>query len=165
MSSRLFAAAIAVAVAAAACSSSDGDATTPSSSSACVAHDASKDDLTKPVSFATDVVPVLQKSCGLSSSCHGSTRAPLLGTSMDAPAIHDGLVGRPSRALPSMPFVTASKPDESFLMHKLDGDTCMFDAECTQGTCGDPMPLNGQPMAADTRAVIRRWIAQGAKAD
>lgn len=172
-------AALAFALLPAACSSSDGEATTSSSaspssgspsspsspSSNCAPYDASIDDTTTPASFATDIVPVLQKSCGLSSSCHASTRPPLLGPSIDAAAMRDGLVGRPSRALPTMPYVTPSKPEESFLLHKLDGDACMFDVKCTQGDCGDPMPLDGAPMARETRALIRRWIAAGARAD
>ena len=49
------------------------------------------------------------------------------------------------------------------VMHKLDGDSCLNDKECTNGTCGDSMPDEGTILDVTVRDTVRRWIAQGAK--
>jgi hypothetical protein len=131
-------------------------------------------DLTMPVvSFKNDVMKVFNTSCGL-STCHGSTTAPqgnlFLGAESamrsDAAAVYAGLVGKASGELPSMPFVTAGDPSKSYLMHKLDGDQCQYDAQCSGGSCMALMPSGGtQPLPVATRDTIRRWIAQGAADD
>src|SRR5262245_60143898 len=86
-------------------------------------------DLAQPVvSFRTDVVPIFRAAC---SKCHG--KAPgaggvFLGSSEDsaddAETVHSRIVGMASSLQPSMPLITASDPDQSFLMHKLDADQC-----------------------------------------
>ena len=60
-------------------------------------------------------------------------------------------------------LVTPGDPDKSFLLHKLDGDLCVFDESCANGSCGAPMPENNPALPEDKRDAIRRWIAQGAK--
>jgi hypothetical protein len=148
----------------------DGGACTPYVSCA---------DLTTPdVSFATDILPILQPSCAIAgSTCHGTpdvatTQArPYLGNydgGTDAAQVVTGLVGVTSNEDPSMPEVTASDPGSSFLMHKLDNDQCQFANDCkaskTQYTdCGQQMPYSSPPLEESQRDTIRRWIAQGAK--
>jgi len=148
----------------------DGSACTPYVSCA---------DLTTPdVSFATDILPIFQPSCGIAgSTCHGTpdvatTQArPYLGNpdgGTDAAVVVNGLVGVLSNENPSMNEVTAGDPDTSFLMHKLDGDECLYMSACasskTQYTdCGQQMPYSSPPLDEATRDTIRRWIAQGAK--
>jgi hypothetical protein len=136
-------------------------------------------DLTAPaVSFAADIVPILQPSCAIAgSTCHGtpdvatSQARPYLGNfdgGTDASAIVMGLVGVPSTEDPAMLTVTAGDPKNSFLMHKLDGDQCTLATACTatktQYTdCGQQMPYSSPPLDEPTRDIFRRWIAQGAK--
>jgi hypothetical protein len=125
------------------------------------------------VSFKTDVMKLFNNSCGL-STCHGSTSAPAGGlflgvegmNSSDAATVYAGLMGKASGELTTMPFVTAGDPSKSYIMHKLDGDQCAFDAECVGKTCQTLMPSGGnQLLPVGTRDTLRRWIAQGAKND
>jgi hypothetical protein len=61
-----------------------------------------------------------------------------------------------------MPYVTPGKPEESYLMHKLDGDQCYFDDQCLGHRCQASMPNLGTSLPVGTRDIVRRWIAQGA---
>jgi hypothetical protein len=122
------------------------------------------------VTFKADVMKVFNDNCG-SSACHGSvmpTGGVFLGASTamgsDASQVHAAIVGKAGDELTSMPFVTASDPEKSYLMHKLDGDQCQFDAQCADASCLAEMPSGlGSVLPAETRLIVRRWIAQGAK--
>lgn len=126
-------------------------------------------DLTAPaMSFKTNVMPVLTASCA-SASCHGVADGPqgglFLGAQLkkgaDAAQVYRSLVGPMAGELGTMPYVTAGDPSKSFLMHKLDGDQCMYADACANHTCADTMPRDGQ-LPVETRDIVRRWIAQGA---
>lgn len=121
---------------------------------------------TPKVSFATDVAPIFRQSCAF-STCHGASSGPANGAYLgsDLARVHAGLVDKASSELPTMPLVTAGDPRQSYLMRKLDGSQCLLDAECKGGSCADTMPRGGQPLPVETRDVVRRWIAQGAKND
>jgi len=142
-------------------------------------------DLTTPsVSFRNDVLPIMAVTCAL-SNCHGFPGAPqteglVLGvadgglTDDDAgdaggsptpgtpSAIIANVVGVTSKELSQMKRVTAGDPAKSYLMHKVDGDHCLFDAQCTDGDCGKQMPQSSDALSETSRLVIRRWITQGA---
>ena len=150
----------------------------PSSSSSgtsgCKAYDPGTLDLKTPtISFKTDVVAgVFNKSCGLSTSCHGSATASQGGLFLggkaqlgsDSSDVRKLIVGVASKDLPTMPFVTAGDPSKSFLLHKMDGDQCQFDAQCTgKDGCLQTMPQGSDALPADRRDIVRRWIAQGAQ--
>lgn len=141
-------------------------------------------DLTTPtVSFAQDVQPTFNASCGLSTpgTCHalqqpGNTTPWLvyLGSqpnpsSVDAGQVLEGIVGKPAQEDPSMNIVTAGDPDHSYLMHKLDYDQCQYATDCNATknqifeSCGLGMPYQSGILDEGTRDNIRRWIAQGAK--
>jgi hypothetical protein len=128
-------------------------------------------DLTTPkVTFSGDVLPVLERSCGLSDSCHGSPnngRVFLGSTAVNATpsSVRAGIVNVASIDLTSMPYVKPGDLENSFLMHKMDGDQCRFDAQCSGGTCQTSMPQNLPLLDVTTRDVVRRWIAQGANDD
>jgi len=127
----------------------------------------STEDLMAPVQmFAADVVPLLTAHC---AGCHGTTGSPsgnlfLGATAGDAGAVYANLV-QPSGELAGMPFITPSDPARSFLMHKLDGDQCQYDAMCGGGSCDLGMPMSGGMLSVVDRDTIRRWIAQGAAND
>lgn len=130
-----------------------------------------------------DVMPLFQRSCGISASCHGDPTSPndalgyrpYLGpnlqttpTDADITAILDVIVGKTSQA-GGKPIVDAGDPKHSFLMDKLDApgakEFCA-DAECVAGdTCGERMPQTSPNLVQAERDTIRRWIAQGAKDD
>jgi hypothetical protein len=152
-----------LAAAVSACSSSGDDAR-----AACTAYEvpASFDPAQPAVSFSKDVAPIFASSCAL-PSCHGSrglSNGVYLGD--DDPAkTHEALVDAPAGELPEAKLVASGDPKKSFLMRKLDGDQCLFDARCTGASCGASMPKGGAPLPVATRDAIRRWIAQGAKND
>lgn len=122
------------------------------------------------VSFQTDVLPIFAKSCGF-STCHGGRPTDsnegiyLGGTSGGGdPALIRANLLATSKTI-AMPFVTPSDPKKSFLMRKMDGDTCTLDAQCKGGSCGTSMPSGAPLLDAGARDVVRRWIAQGALAN
>jgi len=112
--------------------------------------------LTTPtVSFKNDVFPILQFSCGISTSCHGgdpttdiSERGLFLGCSPseidsgmcsamsdEVAQVYGGLVGASANTPieeTCMPFVMAGDPTKSYLMHKMDGDQCIITC-CKEG--------------------------------
>jgi hypothetical protein len=129
-------------------------------------------DLSMPlVSFHDDIMKLFNNSCG-ASTCHGTKTLPMGGLFLgqesamrsDAAEVWAGLVGPRSQELPTMAYVTPGDPSMSYLMHKLDGDQCQFDAQCGTGSCGDVMPQdNDQALPVGNRDTVRRWIAQGAR--
>lgn len=132
---------------------------------------------------------VLRRACAF-SSCHNDVSkeadlfiGPLLRDSMTQMEISitpadvtrmlgnvDGVM-RPSKTLPSMQIVKPGDPANSFLMRKMDGCFTDIQSMCTalepplpgDGPCGAQMPQKADPLEADERDLIRRWIAQGAK--
>ena len=132
-------------------------------------------DLTSPTSFKTDIMPIFQLSCALSASCHGATTGSnngvqlgVVGMPGDPAAVYPAIVGVPSKELSTMNFVKAGDPANSYLMHKMDGDQCLYESKCTNPftttpACGVSMP-NGSPLLdVPTRDKMRRWIKEGAQ--
>src|SRR5438045_366981 len=80
------------------------------------------DATTPAVSFSKEVMPIFGQSCAF-STCHGSTVGTANGVFLgkDAAKVHAGIVGMKGDELPTMPFVTAGNPRESYLMRKMDG--------------------------------------------
>jgi hypothetical protein len=152
-----------------ACSADDAGGSGTSEPKACVAHlNPSPTELARPiVAFETEIAPILARSCAF-ASCHGSRGSGNHGVFLAAKsademtAVKNALVA-PSRALPSMPYVTPGDPDNSFLLHKLDGDLCVLEEKCTSGSCGKSMPEGNNVLPEASRDAVRRWIAQGAK--
>lgn len=124
------------------------------------------DGLTPQTSFSRDVMPIFRQSCAF-STCHGSTVGDANGVFLgsETARVHQGLVGVASRELPTMPLVASGDPTQSYLMKKLDGAQCAFDARCRDGTCGASMPRGDDLLPQATRDTVRRWITQGAKND
>lgn len=147
------------------------------SADGCFAYSCFKGDAPA-VSFKADVLPILRTSCGLSASCHNSENGPggqhYLGPKLSDPdptpeqiaLIFKQWVGTMPEINAGMNLITAGDPEHSFFMHKLDGIECSDLACAKDKTCGGLMPLGAiDPMPADKRDTLRRWIAQGAKND
>lgn len=176
-----------LAVSSAACSSSskpvdegppDACSTGGSDGGACLGAFVSCADLTTPtVSFAADILPIFQPSCGIAgSTCHGTTSSEQEGLFLgsidggtDASLVLQGIVGVTSVEDPQMVIVKAGDPSNSYMMHKLDGDQCTQAAACNAvpnnqyPNCGSQMPYSSPALDEPTRDTIRRWIAQGAQ--
>ena len=163
-----------------------GDETTTDDGAACFDY-AGFDGTTPATTFRADVLPLFVRSCGLSTSCHGDPSSPndaatmgrrqFLGppatmasevTDMQIDAIFAANVNKDSVKGAGMKVIAPGSPDQSFLMHKMDG-LCGAELKCEgvgAGTgCGETMPQKASILPQAERDVVRRWIAQGAKND
>lgn len=86
--------------------------------------------------------------------CHIGASAPQ-GLQLDAAHSYALLVGVPSAEKPALLRVSPAKPDESYLILKLEG---------ASGISGGRMPLGGPYLPQSTIDVIRQWIIDGAQA-
>jgi len=84
--------------------------------------------------------------------CHAGGAAPQ-GLRLDAANSYAMLVGVPSTESAGVLRVAPGEPDRSYLIQKLEGHAAV----------GARMPLGGPYLDADTMAVLRRWIAEGAR--
>ena len=71
-------------------------------------------------------------------------------------AAHSSLVGVTSSANPGAIRVIPGDPENSYLIHKLEG---------RPGIVGTPMPRGNALLSAGQILVIRRWIERGAPND
>src|SRR5262245_22384580 len=85
------------------------------------------------------------------ATCHSGAAAPL-GLRLDAGASYAMLVNAPSVEAPALNRITPGNPDASYLIHKIEGTAA----------AGGRMPLGGPALPAETIAVIRQWITDGA---
>jgi hypothetical protein len=125
-------------------------------------------------SFRNDVLPILERSCALSSACHGDPSSPsssagyrpYLGSvdeqaePSDVAAILAVLVGQTSPSS-SLALVEPGQPERSYLMHKVDGSLGCSAADCGD-RCGKAMPDPGSLLPLEERNAMRDWIVQGA---
>jgi hypothetical protein len=127
-------------------------------------------------SFATDVMPIFQLSCGLSTSCHQSPSGkeelslgpPVAITPMqpDIDAVHAAIVGTASLTRSSLPLVDPGNPAGSWLLAKIEYEGAEF-AECDTSSqcgseCGDRMPQGSSKMERARIDIIAAWIKSGA---
>jgi hypothetical protein len=107
-------------------------------------------------------MPIITHSCAF-ASCHGTAAGPTGGLTLvaDAPTTYANIVGVASLDLPSMVYVKAGDPANSYLQHRIDGDACTLPA-CTATSCTESMPQGQDKLSVDARDTIRAWIAQGA---
>ncbi len=94
-----------------------------------------------PVSFAKQVLPILQRKC---QGCHQPAKAKgkLVLTSHEA-MVKGGETGA---------GIEPGKPDESLLIDNVSGEKPL-------------MPPVGPPLSADEIALVSRWVAEGATDD
>jgi hypothetical protein len=86
------------------------------------------------------------------TGCHAGAAAPQ-GLRLDAANSYAMLVGVPSVEVPGLLRVAPVNPEASYLVHKLDGNAAV----------GARMPLGGPFLDAATIAIVRQWIAAGAR--
>ena len=87
------------------------------------------------------------------TQCHTGASAPQ-GLRLEAGMSYGMLVNVASAEVPSLMRVEPGNPDDSYLVHKIEGTA----------TVGGRMPLGGPYLSADTIAAIRQWITDGALA-
>ena len=105
----------------------------------------------------TQVKVIFQASCG-TGTCHlnGQSEGKL---KLDGKLAYAQLVGVPAAIAPSLVRVVPNDPAASFLVTKLLGKVP------TDGSQGSPMPLITGQLQSDQIALIKAWIASGAKDD
>ena len=84
--------------------------------------------------------------------CHSGAAAPA-GLRLDEGSSYGLLVGVASRESGGTQRVAPGRPDDSYLVHKVEG----------RAAVGARMPLGGPYLDDATIAVIREWIARGAQ--
>jgi|SRR5688572_3553336 len=91
-------------------------------------------------------------------NCHNpGGRAFTAGLDLTSPGSYARLVGVASVERPSLQRVTAGDPENSYLIHKLEG---------RPGIIGTRMPRGTGPFLTDGQMrIIRRWIELGANND
>ena len=89
----------------------------------------------------------------LCTACHAGSAAPV-GLRLDAGSSYGALVGVASAEVPALMRVAPGHPDDSYLVHKLEGHAAV----------GARMPLGGPYLDTATLSIIRQWIAAGAQA-
>ena len=92
------------------------------------------------------------------TSCHTNVgRTPAAGLNLSGPNAHAALVNRPSVFKPGATLVIPNDPENSYLIHKLEGRA---------GIVGQRMPRTGGPFLTDGQVrIIHRWIELGAPND
>jgi hypothetical protein len=86
------------------------------------------------------------------SKCHIGASAPE-GLQLDAGHSYNLLVGVPSSEQPNLLRVKPGDPDDSYVVHKIEGQP---------GISGGQMPLGETPLPQATIDAIRQWITDGA---
>jgi hypothetical protein len=86
------------------------------------------------------------------SKCHIGASAPE-GLQLDAEHSYNLLVGVPSEEQPSVLRVKPGDPDNSYMVHKIEG---------LAGIDGGQMPLGETPLPQSTIDAMRQWITDGA---
>ena len=86
------------------------------------------------------------------SKCHIGAGAPE-GLQLDAGHSYNLLVGVPSVEQPALLRVKPGDPDDSYMVHKVEG---------LSGITGGQMPLGETPLPQATIDAIRQWITNGA---
>lgn len=103
-------------------------------------------------SFSRDVAPILKTRC---ATCHLTGKEA--GNVQLIPATaYANLVGVRSTESPLM-RVTPGNPDASYMIRKIEG------THIAAGGKGARMPFAAPPLPAEQIALIRTWVAQGAK--
>ncbi|GAB4372679.1 MAG: hypothetical protein Kow0042_16110 [Calditrichia bacterium] len=97
---------------------------------------------------------IFNRSCAV-SNCHVGNSAPL-GLDLSEGKSYANLVNVPSSEAPGLMRVKPSDPDNSYLVHKIEGGP---------NISGDRMPLGRSPLSQEQIQLIRQWIADGAPAN
>ena len=86
------------------------------------------------------------------SVCHAGGSAPQ-GLRLDASNSYSMLVGVSSSEVPSLKRIAAGDPDNSYLIQKIEGHAAV----------GARMPFGGPYLDANTIALMRQWVSNGAQ--
>ena len=107
------------------------------------------------VTLLGDVQPILTVNCAV-SGCHVGTNPPE-GQNLSSGQTFSNVVNVVSnQATPAMNRVTPGEPDNSYLVHKIEG------THVSVGGSGERMPRGRTPLTQTQINTIRAWITAGA---
>jgi hypothetical protein len=144
------------------------------------------------VSFKTDIIPIMQNSCSLTSVCHGTmnyamaedlylgpnlANQPSGDTASDITTAYGNIVNVVAKES-TLKFVVPGDLANSYLWQKINGDPNAVPAvqascvsaeaanactDCSTTTpCGAQMPYLSEPLTSDQLCTFQNWITQGA---
>ena len=116
---------------------------------------------TPTVLLSSNVQPIFNVSCAL-AGCH-SGAVPVQGLDLSTGKTYSNTVNVKSTELPKLiRVVSTGKPDDSYLVQKIEETRPPAGVQMPQGCPG--APLNGaQCLTADSIAAIRQWITECAQ--
>jgi hypothetical protein len=100
------------------------------------------------------VEAIAKRSCG-GSGCHVDEMTPAAGLDLSAGKLLTSVVDVPSSQLSGAKRIVPGQPDESYFL-------CKLDPSCTKRR-GALMPAGAQGLSPSELAIVRQWIADGAK--
>jgi hypothetical protein len=101
-------------------------------------------------SFSSDIQPIFNSSCAV-SSCHNATAQA--GLNLSSGTAYGAVVNVASSEVPSLMRAAPGDATNSYLVMKLEG----------RQTSGNRMPAGGNPLSSTQIQNIKNWINQGAK--
>ena len=107
------------------------------------------------ITLSGGVQPIFTARCAL-SGCHTGT-SPQEGMNLSAGMAFANIVNVPANQLMSMNRVAPGDPDQSYLVHKIQG------TQASVGGSGNQMPLTGCCLSQQDIDTIRAWITAGAQ--
>jgi len=114
------------------------------------------------VHLSTNVQPILDRSCAL-SGCHTGA-VPAQGQDLSAGHTVSSSVCVKSTEIPRLYRIKPGKPDDSYLVQKIENTPGIAGIQMPQGCPGSP--ANGaQCLSADDISAIRQWITECAQAN
>ncbi|UCF40063.1 MAG: hypothetical protein JSW43_10005 [Gemmatimonadota bacterium] len=111
-----------------------------------------------PITLSGSVQPILNANCA-GSSCHIGNSSPPHGLNLTSGQTHANTVGVASGQVPTMNRVEPGQPDQSYLVHMIQGTFS------TVGGSGPRMPLGAGSLSQAQIDIIRDWITAGASND
>jgi len=106
------------------------------------------------VTLSQDVQPIFTGNCAF-TGCHAGS-SPEEGMSLGEGQTFSNVVNVAARQLLTMNRVTPNQPDNSYLVHKVQG------THLAAGGSGSQMPLDRSPLSQSDIDLIRAWIQAGA---
>ena len=121
---------------------------------------ACKPPATPTVLLSTNVQPILNRSCAL-AGCHAGA-VPAQGQDLSAGHTVSSSVCVKSTEIPRLYRIKPGKPDDSYLVQKIEGTPGIAGIQMPQGCPGAPLGT-AQCLSAMDMACIRQWITECAQ--
>jgi hypothetical protein len=109
------------------------------------------------VSFATNIQPIFDRSCAF-PTCHIGP-VPAGGQDLTAGAAYEQAVNVRSTQQPALRRVLPGRPDDSYMVRKIENGPNISGQEMPLGCPGQPI-AGAQCLTPDDIAAIRTWITE-----